>query len=157
MIVQHTKQHLAKRIGACIIDYSIIWVFTFLFLYIFGTPNDQGGYSIHGKWAFTPIIFWLLLTAGLESGLGGTIGNSTMGIKVVPLRGIEYELTFWRSFIRHLADPIDMGFFGLVGILIIKNTEHNQRLGDLWAKTKVVKFRKSKKETENCSTYMQDS
>jgi uncharacterized RDD family membrane protein YckC len=31
-----------------------------------------------------------------------------------------------------------MFFFGLIAILTIKNTEKNQRLGDLWAKTVVV-------------------
>ena len=31
-----------------------------------------------------------------------------------------------------------MFFFGLVGIITIKNTDKNQRVGDLWAKTIVV-------------------
>ncbi|WP_281013643.1 hypothetical protein [Psychroflexus torquis] len=32
-----------------------------------------------------------------------------------------------------------MFLFGLIGILTIKNSEKNQRLGDMWAKTSVVK------------------
>jgi len=38
-----------------------------------------------------------------------------------------------------LLDPIDMFFFGLIGIVTIKNTDKNQRLGDIWGNTIVVK------------------
>ena len=51
-----------------------------------------------------------------------------------------------QSFKRHLLDPIDMSMFGLIAIIIIKNTNYNQRLGDLWAKTIVVKNNKDSNE-----------
>ncbi len=54
-------------------------------------------------------------------------------------KGSNLKPTFGQSFKRHLLDPIDMFFFGLIGILTIKNSVKNQRLGDMWAKTIVMK------------------
>lgn len=34
-----------------------------------------------------------------------------------------------------------MFFFGLVGYLVMKSNPNGQRLGDIWAKTVVVKYR----------------
>jgi uncharacterized RDD family membrane protein YckC len=85
------------------------------------------------------MIFWLIMTVGLEIGFGATIGNSLVGLKAIPKNGINRKLTFGESFKRHLLDPIDMFFFGLIGIITIKNTDKNQRLGDIWGNTIVVK------------------
>ena len=79
------------------------------------------------------------MTVGLEIGLGGTLGNSLAGLKAIPENGINRKLTFGESFKRHLLDPIVMFFSGLIGIVTIKNTEKNQRLGDIWGKTIVIK------------------
>ena len=62
-----------------------------------------------------------------------------MKLKPVDLN-TEKNIDFKQSFLRHLLDPIDMSLFGLVGIIIIKNSPESQRLGDLLAKTKVIKL-----------------
>jgi uncharacterized RDD family membrane protein YckC len=110
-------------------------------VFTLGEPNSEGTYELNGAPALIPILFWLIMTVGLESGLGGTIGNSLVGLKAIPISGNNRKLTFGESFKRHLLDPIDMFFFGLVGIITISNSEKNQRLGDLWAKTIVVKMK----------------
>ena len=133
-----TKSNLGKRILAGFIDYLFIYIFFFIFLFMYGEPDAEGELSVSGLPALIPMIFWLIMTVGLESGLGGTIGNSLVGLKAIPISGINRKLTFGESFKRHLLDPIDMFFFGLVGIITIKNTDKNQRVGDLWAKTIVV-------------------
>ena len=61
-----------------------------------------------------------------------------VGLRAIPLDGTIRKLTFLESFKRHLLDPIDFCFFGIVAIITIKNTVKNQRVGDLWAKTIVV-------------------
>ena len=66
-------------------------------------------------------------------------GNYLMKLKPVDLN-TEKNIDFKQSFLRHLLDPIDMSLFGLVGIIIIKNSPESQRLGDLLAKTKVIKL-----------------
>ncbi|SHJ26729.1 Uncharacterized membrane protein YckC, RDD family [Mesonia phycicola] len=143
-----TQPNIGKRILAGFIDYLLIYGFTFFMVFTLGEPNDDGGYSLNGAPALIPMIFWLIMTVGLESGFGGTIGNSIVGLKAIPMNGINQKLTFGQSFKRHLLDPIDMFFFGLVGIITIKNTDKNQRVGDLWAKTIVVPM-KSLTENKN--------
>ena len=133
-----TESNIGNRFVAGLVDYIIIYGFTFFLSYTIGEPNNEGGTSLSGLPALIPIIFWLIMTVGLESGLGATIGNSLVGLKAIPKNGTNRKLTFSESFKRHLLDPIDMFFFGLVAIITIKNTEMNQRIGDLWAKTIVV-------------------
>src|SRR5690554_8167582 len=100
-------------------------------VFILGEPDSEGTYHLNGAPALIPTIFWLIMTVGLESGLGGTIGNSIVGLKAIPISGQNRKLTFGQSFKRHFLDPVDMFFFGFVGIITIKNTDKNQRLGDL--------------------------
>ena len=133
-----TKSNIGNRFVAGLVDYIIIYGFTFFIVFRLGEPNNEGGYSLNGLPALIPIIFWLIMTVGLESGLGGTIGNSLVGLKAIPINGTNRKLNFGESFKRHLLDPVDMFFFGLIGIITIKNSEKNQRLGDIWAKTIVV-------------------
>lgn len=136
------EPHIGNRILAGFIDYTIIFAFTFAMVFAFGEPNNDGGYALNGAPAFIPVIFWLMMTAGLESGWGATIGNSAIGLRAIPASGQNRKPTFGQSFKRHLLDPVDMLFFGTVGVITIKNTEKNQRVGDLWAQTIVVKRKK---------------
>ncbi len=140
MIINFTKPHIGRRIVACLIDYSIIYGFTFFLIFTIGTPNSEGVYSITGVQVLIPVVFWLLMTVGLEAGLGRTLGNSIVGLKAIPMQGINRKLTFGESLKRHVLDPVDMSLLGLVGIVIISNTDKNQRVGDIWAKTIVVKM-----------------
>lgn len=137
-----TEPNLGGRILAGLIDYLIIYGVVFAYIYSFGEPDPDGGYSISGLPALIPVIFWAFMTIGLEQLFGTTIGNSMVGLKPVSINGVSHELSFGQSIIRHLFDPIDMFFFGLVGILTIQNSEKNQRVGDIIAKTIVIKAKK---------------
>lgn len=134
-----TESNTGKRILAGLIDYTIIYAFTLAFLFAFGEQNVDGEYVLTGLSALIPITWWGILTVGLEMGFGATLGNSLVGLKAIPKKGINRNLTFGESLLRHVVDPIDMFFFGLVGIITIKNTEFNQRVGDLLAGTIVVR------------------
>ena len=134
-----TEPNIGNRFVAGLVDYIIIYGVTFFLIFTFGEPNDEGGYSLNGLPGLIPIIFWIIMTVGLEIGFGATIGNSLVGLKAIPKNGTNRKLTFGESFKRHLLDPIDMFFFGLIGIITIKNTDKNQRLGDIWGNTIVVK------------------
>ncbi len=80
------------------------------------------------------------MTIGVEQLLGKTLGNYAVDLKPISMENTKP--TFVQSLKRHLLDPIDMFFFGLIGILLIINTENNQRLGDIWAKTMVITTKK---------------
>lgn len=133
-----TEPNIGNRLTAGLVDYIIICTVTFILIYAIGEPNNEGGYSLKGLSALIPMIFWFIMTVGLEISFGVTLGNSLVGLKPIPKNGTNRKLTFGESFKRHLLDPIDMFFFGLVGIVTIKNTDLNQRVGDLWAKTIVI-------------------
>ena len=138
-IEEKNEPFVGRRILAGFIDYFIIYTLFFLFIYAFGEPNVDGEYSVNGPLAFVPILFWGLATIGIEQWIGATLGNLIVGLKPVSINGLDDELSIGQSFIRHILDPIDMFFFGLVGILSIKNSDRNQRVGDMAAKTIVVK------------------
>ncbi|WP_349664402.1 RDD family protein [Cellulophaga lytica] len=140
-----TEPNIGNRFAAGLMDYIIIYAVTFFLIYTLGEPNDEGGYSLNGLPGLIPIAFWLIMTVGLEIGFGATLGNSLVGLKPIPKNGTNRKLTFGESFKRHLLDPIDMFFFGLIGIITIKNTDKNQRLGDIWGNTIVVKTSELKK------------
>lgn len=133
---------IGDRFVAALIDYLIIWTFFFYFGYTFGEPNNEGGFSLNGFISLVPMLFWFFITIGLEQLLGATIGNKLIGIKPISQDQDYPDLTFSQSLKRHLLDPVDMFFFGLIAIVTIKNTPNNQRVGDIWAKTIVVKNNK---------------
>ena len=133
-----SKTNLGKRFLAGLIDYSIICTFFSVFVYSFGHPNDEGGYTVDGMLALVPVLFWFVFTVLLEVLFEATLGNSIMSLKPKSLTNTNGKLTFSQSLKRHLLDPIDMFMFGLIGIITIKNTDRNQRLGDIWAKTIVT-------------------
>ena len=141
------KPNIGNRFAAVLVDYIIIYTFFFWFVYQFGVPNEEGGYTVNGLPAFIPVLFWGIITIGFEQIFGATLGNLLVGLKPISIKedsgndsfkSVEEKITFPQSFKRHLLDPIDMFLFGLIAIITIKNTDKNQRLGDLWAKTVVV-------------------
>jgi uncharacterized RDD family membrane protein YckC len=135
-----TKTNLLKRFIAGFIDYLLVYGFFFAFVYSFGKPNNEGVYSVTGILALVPIIFWFAIIVLPEVFLGATLGNSIVGLKPISLTRNNGELSLNQSIKRHLLDPIDMFPFGLIAIITIKNTDRNQRLGDIWAKTVVTEI-----------------
>lgn len=130
--------YTGRRILAGFIDYILIFGATYAYLKEFGQQTENG-YMITGLPALFPIVIWLTLTVFLEQILGATIGNGIAGLKPGVLHKPERKISFGQSFLRHLADPIDMFPFGLIGILTINNSINKQRLGDIWAGTVVVR------------------
>jgi uncharacterized RDD family membrane protein YckC len=137
-----TEPNIGNRFVAGLIDFIIVYGFLIFLFITIGEPDSEGGYSINGAPAFIPIIFWFAIIVGMECFVGATIGNLIIGLKPVPIDGKERKLNFSESFKRHFLDSLD---FSPIGYLVIKNTEKNQRIGDLWAKTIVVKAKKEGK------------
>lgn len=140
----NSKKNIGKRIFAGIFDYILIFTFFFIFVYTYGEPNEEGGFTVNGILALVPVLFWALMTVGVEQLLGATLGNYAVELKPISLIGDLEKPSFVQSLKRHLLDPIDMFFFGIVGIISIKNSAKNQRLGDQWANTTVVNSKKGK-------------
>lgn len=133
------EKFITRRIIAWFIDYTIILSLTSFYIFIFGEINSEGAYNVNGIKTFPIIIFWLIYICGIEIILDSTLGNYIVGLKPMDLK-TESKISFKQSFLRHLVDLIDMFFFGIVAIIIIKNSNESQRLGDLLAKSKVIKI-----------------
>jgi len=133
-----TKPNLTKRALAGLIDYGLMFSYIGLMMYLFGEPNGEGGYSTSGFPAFSIFIVWFILMIFTEQFVGATIGNTLLKLEAVPINDFKGSLTFGQSVKRHLLDMLDLWPFGLLGLILIKNTQYNQRLGDLWAKTIVI-------------------
>jgi len=137
------RAKLGNRFLASLIDYIIIGCFFMVFVYKYGEPNEDGGYSIHGLITFVPLGFWFIYLIVIESLLNASIGHFLLGLKVV--KTDNSRIDFVDSIKRHMADFIDFFFFGIVAMILIKNTNLNQRLGDIWAKTIVINDKENNK------------
>ena len=73
----------------------------------------------------------------IESLNGRTLGHTLVQLRVTTLSG--NNISFVQSFKRRLLDPVDIfSFWGVVAVIAIRNSDRNQRIGDMWAKTLVV-------------------
>lgn len=81
-------------------------------------------------------LFYHCLTEGMY---GASVGKLVCGLRVVSEAAEPIGLA--QSFKRSLAYYWDALFFGLVGYSSMKKSELNQRYGDHWAKTVVLKSR----------------
>ena len=132
-----TQPNIARRVTATVVDYGIYLTFWFWYVYQFGTPNDEGGYSVNGWPGFLLFLTWFIYFPLIESFKGQTIGHMIVQLRVVTLNG--NSITFGQSLKRRLVDCLELfATFGLVAFLTVKNSERHQRVGDLWAKTLVV-------------------
>ena len=74
---------------------------------------------------------------GLET-TGATLGKR-LQIRVIQETG--KPMTVWASLLRYILRPVDLTFFGLVGLLFVSTSDQWQRLGDRAARTIVVQIR----------------
>ncbi len=132
------EKYIARKICACIIDYTAILSITSLFIFLFGEKSEDDVYSVTGIKSLVIPLIWFLVICCTEFFLGATLGNAIFNLKPVD-ENTEEKITFKQFIVRRVLDPIDLFFFGLVGFLCIINTEKGQRLGDLVAKTKVIR------------------
>jgi uncharacterized RDD family membrane protein YckC len=137
MIRDLTKLYIGKRVLATIIDYTLIFAFQIVYTLEFGERNENGGYTISGWSAMVPILFWFIYIVITERYAGGTMGHLICKVKVESLT--KERITLWRTFIRRIVDCLEIAWcFGLIAFLLARNTQNNQRLGDILAKTCVI-------------------
>jgi uncharacterized RDD family membrane protein YckC len=133
------------RIGAQLIDLLICGEFFYLLgmavALKFGGTVTGGGFQLNGGTALLAfglvgitcfLYFWLL-----EGLFGRTLGKMIANLKVV--RDTDKRCDLTASAIRNLLRFVDLFFFGGVGLVSILITKRQQRIGDLVAKTFVVK------------------
>lgn len=102
---------------------------------VFETMTKSGALTYVGS-----IVATIIYHSFTESIGGASLGKRLFGLEVVSetLR----PATLRQTFVRNLAFFIDGFFFGLIAYNAMEKSPTKQRLGDEWAKTRVV-FRRS--------------
>jgi uncharacterized RDD family membrane protein YckC len=138
------KANKGARWFAALIDFFIIAIFAFILLYCFGVKtteaNGSVSYHVEGFNAFlTYFVPWFIILPLIEGiNNGQSIGKAIFGIRSTLADGSP--ITFSAAVVRHLLDFVDyMPFFGMVGLIVAGNSAHQQRVGDMVAKTIVIK------------------
>lgn len=133
----NTREYIGKRVGATIIDYTLIFLLTVIYIFVFGEPNEEGGKTVSGLPALAPFIFWFLYFIVIETIYSGTVGHQLVGLKVVSLDATKAK--FSQILKRRIADIIEISWcFGFIAFLIARGNDKSQRIGDFLGKTIVI-------------------
>lgn len=141
----HLDYHVTgQRIVAALIDIALLVILFLVMAALMGESGSTDGGGFEVRLENGPFILYLLLSIAyfviLEGLTGATLGKMAMGLRVSKLDGEPYG---WGAvLLRNVLRIID-GFplLYLVGIVCIAATEQNQRIGDLAARTTVVRAR----------------
>lgn len=125
---------VGSRIIAYLIDSLIIFAFyMFIFVVLLGSMNNFFVVSV------TLLLGWLYFLLSEIFTDGQTIGKRFMKIKVIKVDGSKPSIGAY--LLRWIMIPIDFGVAsGAVALLSIIITEKGQRLGDILARTTVVRL-----------------
>jgi uncharacterized RDD family membrane protein YckC len=128
---------VGRRAVAIIIDSILLMIVGWALSLVLGGATDSG-FNLQGA----PALLWFLIAMAyyvvMEVTSGGTIGKKVMGLKVVKADG-GGAISWQASIIRNLLRIVDGLFFYLVGAIVIWVSKSRQRLGDMAAKTLVVR------------------
>ena len=144
---------LGSRILAGIVDYIIIGIITavlslLLFLGVVSSSvsvvrpgtMDGGFQNLSGILGVMGVMWllWLIYFSCFEGTSGQTIGKKLAHIKVVKEDGSKCD--FGSALVRNILRIVDhLPILYILGIILIVATDKKQRLGDMLAKTLVVK------------------
>ena len=128
---------VGRRAVAIIIDSILLMILGWALALVMGSTSGAG-FNLEGA----PALLWFLIAMAyyvvMEVTSGGTIGKKVMGLKVVKADG-GGAISWQASIIRNLLRIVDGLFFYLVGAIVIWVSKSRQRLGDMAAKTLVVR------------------
>ncbi|MFN8353881.1 MAG: RDD family protein [Spirosomataceae bacterium] len=141
--LEYTPASLGDRILAYFID-ALVKVAYVVGLVLIGAMLNMQTRGSDLFWviviiiAVLPMMFYTLVLEIMMN--GQTIGKRAMGIRVVMLDGSQPSLGAY--LLRWLLLIVDVHFLsGIVAIIAIASNNRGQRLGDMAAKTTVVKLR----------------
>ena len=129
---------LGRRVLATIIDYNVVAILSIFFSFIYLIFSGTFKFEIPLINIILPLLFWFLIIVLIEFKYGRTLGKRIAGIRVVSL-STEEKPTLIQVLKRRILDPIDIFMLGIVSLFVISNSTNNQRFGDKFANTQVVK------------------
>ncbi len=134
--IEYELASLRDRILAFVLDSFIIWgsisVLSGFGVIAFGEAFQYAVYFI-----ILPIFFFYSLCFEIFNG-GQTWGKKALNIKVVAINGAE--LTVNDFMLRWVFRTIDIyATLGAIATMLVSSSDKNQRLGDILAKTVIIK------------------
>lgn len=139
--INYQLANVGDRILATILDYLIFIAYFFIVFYIIGTTKANPGFGVSSL-IFLPALFYDLYCEVLFN--GQSFGKFVLKIKVVKIDGTQPGLGSY--LLRWLFRIIESALFfsGLIPLITILINGKGQRLGDIAAKTTVIKLSKKK-------------
>jgi uncharacterized RDD family membrane protein YckC len=132
------------RVAAFLVDFIIFWLIAFVVGRLLGDQDviyteDTGDgatlrFELAGLTALVMLGVWFLQFPLMEGSTGQTIGKKLFGIRVE--KKDLSPVSVGASFIRHLLMPLDLF---LIGLIVASTNKDRQRIGDLAARTIVIK------------------
>jgi len=129
---------IVKRGIAYIIDFSMALVPFYIYFQLFKHKNPDGEFVVKGGTGIP--FFWLTYSFYFifqEYKWHRTIGKRIFRLKVVKTDNSKLSLPDVLK--RHLFDFVEMILIPVLPVIIASLNDKNQRLGDLIAKTQIVR------------------
>jgi uncharacterized RDD family membrane protein YckC len=148
--IEYQLASIADRLLALFIDTLIFLAY---YLLIFSIVSNMYRFSYNSSeniqaiimLLIFPVLFFYHLTMEVFNG-GRSIGKAALSIKVVNLKGQNPNLS--ECFLRWAFRPLEIGFtLGSLAAIYVTSSEKSQRIGDLVARTVVVKLNNSVRHT----------
>jgi uncharacterized RDD family membrane protein YckC len=130
---------IVRRILALIIDTVLISIVGGIIISAIGGMLGRVDYETTGSASILIFLIYMGYFIYMEGAYGATLGKKLLGIRVVTMD--NRPLSWTKAVVRNLMRIVDEFLFGLVGLISILLTQKKQRLGDLLAKTIVIKAR----------------
>lgn len=128
---------IGQRYLAAGLDYLLYALVFIFYIRAYGEPNAEGGYTVHGIRALPVFLYWVVYFPVIEGLWGRTLFKSVLRLRVIRKDDLPFGLV--DALKRHVFDPVDLFFFGLVGVLVMKSSPERQRIGDQIARTLVIR------------------
>jgi len=137
---------LGSRIVAGLIDYILIGIIAAVLFFVAFAPFFAGpmwmtggfGWGWFGGMFGLQFLLWLIYFTYFEGTSGQTIGKKFLHVRVVKDDGSRCD--FGSALVRSILRIVDsLPAIYILGIILIAATDKKQRLGDMLARTIVVK------------------
>ncbi|WP_305789998.1 RDD family protein [Symbioplanes lichenis] len=131
-----------RRVVATLVDGIVLSVLVRLVTWALGSEIDPGvdGFDLTALstgGSLTALAVIVLYYVVLEGTLGRTVGKLVTGIRVVDEQGRRPGLV--SALVRTVSRIVDSILGYLVALIIVVNSKRRRRLGDMLAKTYVVR------------------
>lgn len=138
VVIQHELAGVGDRIFAYIIDLLITFGAVFFLTILFSTNFESGGVGL-AVWVFFSILIIFFYHFVMEAFAGGRSFGKRF-LKIIPVKSNGEPITIKDYLLRWIFRLPDMLLTsGVLASLLVYSTSTAQRLGDIVAKTVVIK------------------